>query len=391
MSGLGRDRFGQAYFGTDGIDLPVSSLVLSQSLYDILTGLDPKAIETYCAVTVGGVAVPYVESITIERGLAERLGTARITVLCTSAEVPSGIAENAEVIITAGVKFGAGSAGAQVFIGRVDNWTAPDPGKIRGTLTAYDDAKRLEDASVSGSAGGDLATWIESRAVPLAMTSGFQVVNRGLPVIVRAGYSVTGFRSVLEAADTMVSAYDRRYLFLSGQGDMVLFDPDHADTSAAAFDYSRVISFREKADTTKRYNRVAYSNYIGYAHDFVTYSLTQTPEGQGTITASTVGSAPIISGTYNDLADQAIYGVLALSGGVQNNLCVDSVELLAFAESVASESQRARRNLTARFNPFLELGSRLEVGGESGFVGKLRHEIRAGSLWLTDMDFWGAA
>jgi hypothetical protein len=389
MAGFGTtDRYGQAYYGVEGVDLPVSSLVLSSALYEILAGNDPAAMECYVDVTVGAVALPYVEAVTIERGLGDRLGQARITVLCDADDVPSGIVENAEVLISAGVRFGSGEAAAQIFAGRVDNWTAPDKGKIRGTLTAYDDAKRLEDASVSGQAGGDLAAWIEGKAAPLSMVGGFQVINQGAPVVIPASYSVTGFRSVLEAATKMVSAYDQRYVFFSGQGDMVLFDPEYAEGSSSQFSMDRVISFRAKTNTDKRYNRIPYSNYVGYAHDFVTYSLTLNPEGQNNITASTVSSVPIISGTYNDTADQAIYGILNLSGGVQNNICASNAELLAFAESVGKESKRQRYQLSTRFNPFLEIGSRNTVQSLPGFIGRLRHEIRAGSLWRTDMEFW---
>jgi hypothetical protein len=286
------------------------------------------------------------------------------------------------------VRFGSGEASAQIFAGRVDNWTAPDKGKIRGTLTAYDDAKRLDDEGVSGTAGGDLAAWIEDQASDLSMVSSFQVISLGLPVTIPAGHTVTGFRSVLEAAQNMVSAYDQRYLFFSGLGDMVLFDPDYASGTTSQFSMDKVISFRAKNNTDKRYNQIAYSNYVGYAYDFVTYALTVNPEGDDTFTASSVSATPIISGTYNDAADQAIYGVLPLFGGVQNNICASDAELLAFATSVATESQRQRYQLSTRFNPFIEIGSRNTVQSIDGFVARLRHEIRAGSLWTTQMEFW---
>lgn len=391
MAGRNSDRYGQAFYGLDGAELSVTSLVLSEALYAILAGTDPKAIECFVDVTVGGVAVPYLESITIERGLSDQMGTCRLTVLCTSDAVPAGIAENAAVIVTAGVKFGTGTASQQVFAGRVDNWTPPDRGKIRGTLTAYDDAKRMDDDTVSGTMSGDLATWLGTETSTLSMGSTFSIVQKGAAVTIPTTYSLTGFRSLLDAAKAMVSALDMRYLFFSGAGDLVLFDPDYADDTAdPQFTFDRVISFREMANTSQRFNRIGYSNYIGYAHDFVTFTLTVNPGGANSIQASEISTVAIISGTYNDAEDQAIYGILDLPGGVQNNICATDGELSAYAASVAAESQRSKFSLSVRFNPFLELGQKHLYGTTNGFVGRLRHNLTAGQLWTSDVEFWEA-
>jgi hypothetical protein len=391
VSGYGAEHYGQAYYGVDGIDLPVSTLVLSQAFQDILTGADPKPIECYADVTVGGVAIPKVEGITIERALGDRMGTARVTVLCTASTAPTSIIENAEIVITAGLKYGIGSAGIQVFRGRVDSWKPPDEGEIRGQLFAYDGAKRLEDASVSGAMTGDVATWLADQCAALSMGTGFAVVTKGTAVNIATSYSLAGFRSVLDAAQVLVSAWERRYVFFNGAGELVIFDPQYIAYDAPQFEFSRAISFRELTDTSKRFNRVAYSNYIGYAHDFVTYTLTVTESGANTITASNVSTVPIISGTYNDAADQATYGVLELSGGVQNNIPTTDALLLAYATSVSRESKRSRYQFTTRFNPFLELGTMHSFAVANYFTGRLRHSLTSSGLWTTDAELWGAA
>jgi hypothetical protein len=196
---------------------------------------------------------------------------------------------------------------------------------------------------------------------------------------------------VLDAAVALVSAFDRRYVFFNGYGEMVLLDPDAAATEPPIITFNRAIAFRRIFDASKRFNRIAYSNYVGYAYDFVTYALTVTPEGTNTITAANVEDKSILSGVYEDAADQAIYGVLDLSGGVQNNICSTAEQLEAYAKSVATESQRERYGFTNRFNPLLEIGTTHTFNGATYFIGRMRHNISAGALWTTSLEFWGAS
>jgi len=391
MGSYGRDRYGQAYYGVNGVDLAVSTFVISDALQAILNGDDPSPIECAASVTIGGAAIPFIKNIKIERGLAERMGRADITILCDPTDLPATIAENAEVVISTEITFSGGSLSEQIFRGRVDKWTAPNRGEIEGRLECYDGAKRLDDVDIRGSMTGDVANWITDRAALLDMGTGFAVIERGDPVEIPAPHNLTGYRSLMQAAVALVSAFNQRYIFFTGAGEMVLFDPSTAAAEAPQVTFARAISFREKLDTSKRFNRVRYSNYVGYAHDFVTYQLTVTPEGANTITASNVSTTPILSGIYDDLADQAIFGVLDLSGGVQNNICTTVEQLEAYAESVANESQRKRYSFGNRFNPLLEIGTTHAFQGDAYFIARIRHNISTTALWTTDLEFWGVA
>lgn len=390
MGLYGRDRYGQAYYGVDGIDLAISTVVIGDDLQSILNGADPKPIECAANVTIGGAAMPYIKDITIERGLAQRLGFANITILCDPDDLPAEIVENAEVVITTTITFASGTLTEQIFRGRVDSWTAPNKGEIEGRVEAFDGAKRLDDASISGSMTGDVANWLRDRCASLSMGDGFAVIERGEPVLLPTAHNLTGYRNVLDAAVALVSAFDKRYVFFNGYGEMVLLDPDAAATEPPIITFNRAIAFRRIFDASKRYNRIAYSNYVGYAFDFVTYTLSVTPEGTNTITAANVEDRTILSGTYNDAADQALYGVLELSGGVQNNICSTDEQLSTYAESVATESQRDRYSFTNRFNPLLEIGTTHTFNSNTYFIGRMRHNISTAALWTTDLEFWGA-
>jgi hypothetical protein len=337
---------------------------------------------------VGGVLITKIGSGRIERSLGADMGKAEMTILCSADDLPASIVENAEVIVTAGVRFGSGSVTQQVFRGNVDSWVPPNAGEINGQLIAFDGAKRLQDADVSGNITGDVANWIADRASTLDMGTGFAVIEKGSPVAIPQAYSLSGFRSVLDASKTLVSAFTQKYVFFSGAGEMIIFDPAKSILETPLVDFSRAISFRPITDTSKRYNRIRYTNYVGYAHDFVTYELTQTNTGANSIHASSVSSVPILEGVYDDTIDQGTYGILELSGGVQNNICLTDAQLLAFATSVSTESKRARKAFTARFNPILELASSLTFRGVQYFVASLAHNFNATSLWTTDMEIW---
>lgn len=379
--GYGVERFGQAYYGTEGLDLAGESLIISQALRDVLSGDDPRAVECYVDVTVGGVAVPKIESIDIERGLDGRIGLARVYVLCSADAIPSGIATNATVTITAGIRFAGADASAQIFSGRVDEWTPPDLGDIRGTLIAYDAAKILDEASVSGTASGDYAAWVELQASALSMDAGFSVVMKGSAVELGRSY-ISGFRrlggpypllafsTLLEAVNVLPSITEKRFCCVNGAGDLVVVDPAYVDTEGAQFDFSKVISSREVTRASERYNRVKYSNFVGYAAGVLN---------------------TLYEGTYNDTSDQAIYGVMELSGGVLNNLPISDAEMQLYAASVASVSQRRKWEIVTRFNPFVDIGSRHVFPAGNAQVGSIAHSLRSTGLWTTKMEVWGDA
>ncbi len=114
-------------------------------------------------------------------------------------------------------------------------------------------------------------------------------------------------------------------------------------------------------------------------------------DGSFTVSSGNAPGIVQISGTYDDLADQAIYGVLELSGGVQNNICTSDAELLAYATSVATESQRDKRFAQVRFNPFLELGDVVTYQTGTYFVARLQHNMNPDELWTTTVELWGVA
>lgn len=391
MGGYGKDRYGQAYYGVEGYDLAMSTLVISAELQAILSGADAKPIECAADVTIGGVAVPYIKDIKIERALSDRMGKAQLTILCDADNLPANIIQNAEVIISSKITFGSGTFTRQIFAGRVDTFTAPNKGQIEGQIACFDGAKRLDDADVSGSMIGDVANWLRDRCSTLDMGTGFAIIEEGEPIEIVSPHNLVGYRNVIDAAIALASAYNQRYVFFTGAGEMVIFDPTSAASTTPQITFARAIAFREMLDTSKRFNRISFSNYVGYAHDFVTYALTVTPEGVNTITASNVGTNTIISGVYEDLADQAIYGVLDLSGGVQNNICSTEAQLDAYAESVSVESKRRRFSFSNRFNSLLELGTTHTFNGASYFIGRIRHNISTQSLWTTDVEFWSVA
>lgn len=384
--GFGVDRYGQSYYGVQGGSIQCSALVLSRELYDILAGNTPTPISCFADVTVGGTPVTNIEEIIVERAIWNKFGTVHIGFHTANAAALS-LPQNADLVVSAGVKFGSIVASQNIFVGGLDAFLAPSLGESRATLDGYDNSKRIQNADSGNAMQGDVATWLAGIASSLSMGANFRVIQRAAPVNILRLYSLVGFRDGLSAANALVSAYRQNYLFSTGLNELVILDPTTLAGATPLFALSKVTKAAALADSVSRYNQIPYSNYTGYARDFVTYQLTINPNGSSTVTSATVGSSPIVSGTYNDAADQAIYGIMK-SPEMQNGICQTDAELAAWAATVADESQREKADFETSFNPFVDLGSVIQYESELYFVARVRHFATASAFWTTRLELW---
>lgn len=364
MSGYCSDRYGQAYFGAEGFNLQIQTLVLADDLMAALTGSTLTPVTPFADVTVGGVALANVESIEIERSIWQKIGTCKIhfhTATSIATLIP-----NAAIIVTAGIRTGTSTVSQKLFVGRLDKYQAPGLGESLGVIDGYDNARLLQDQFLQCSMSGDVATWIASVLDGVSMGDDFQILSKCDPINMVWYVIIPGTLDAMVLSDTLINAFTTHYLFLTGMNELTILDPAWIAADDALFAYSKVLKDEPVLESTGRFNQVPYSFLDDY---LVTYA--GHPD----------------SGTYNDTTDQATYGVMP-HPGVQNGFCTTSAQFVTMATSIATESQRARKKLQVPFNPMIDLGHVLSYGGTKYFVAKILHLIDATRFWQTDLEVW---
>lgn len=378
--GWGIDRYGQSYFGIEGFQIPASSLLLSDELYDVLVGNSPEPLDYFADVTVGGISVPHVESIDISRSIDQKAGTCGITFHTASATV-AGVVANAEVIVNAGVRRGGATAFQTIFRGRLDQYTAPDLGQTAARIEAFDYGWVLDHTAPGSKITGNVAAWLQGKVDALGV-SGLQVITRGSVPVLSRELSLNAYQTILDAAQVMSAGDTWRYVFAIGNGSIVILDPASLASQTPLFTLTRAIKAQPVTDTSMRFNQVPYSNYVGYAADAVAYLVTVNSDGSSTIQTSGSSSAPLVSGTYNDAADQASVGVLPSSSLLSPvPTTIEAFEILA--ASFSAESMRGRVDFETALNPFFDLGDVCEYDDERYFAASVKHSLRAGSFFTS--------
>ncbi len=387
-TGWGIDRYGRAYFGTNGLQIPVSTLILSDELYDALAGNTQEPFEYFADVQVGGVALPHVESISIDRAIDRKSGLCTI-IFHTASAVVQGVSANAEVSVSAGLRQNGAVAWQTVFRGRLDQYVAPDLGKTEARIEAFDIGRILDTEAPGSKITGDVAAWLQAKVEALGIL-GLQVVTRGSSPILDRELSLNAYRTILDAARIMASGDIWRYVFAVGNGSIIVLDPASLATQSPLFTLTRALKAQPVTDASTRYNKVPYSNYVGYAADQVAYLVTVNPDGSSTIQTSGSSSAPLISGIYEDVADQAVYGVLE-SNSLLSPVPTSKEAFEGLAASFVTESRRSRIDFETAFNPFFDLGDVCEYDNNRYFAARVRHTIKAGRFWGSAWELRSAA
>jgi hypothetical protein len=378
-------RYGQSYFSTNGFRVGCSALLLDQALYDLLVGNRQEALQYFADVFIGGNRLPHIYSITIDRYLTRGAGMAQINFHCDG--LPAFVTGNAEVVISAGLRFGSFTGSQIIFRGIIDEAKGPNKGDSAATIDAYDLGYLLGKRSPAAQVvSGSLGSWLNSELASLGL-SDTRLVTRGSDVVLNRSLSIRGYQNILDAANTLASGTTVHYLFQSGQGELVLLDPAYFETAQPLFVLSRSLQAKPVTELFGRYNRVPYTNYTGYARDDVTYLVTINADGSSTIHTSGTSSSPMISDIYNDMADQANNGILT-SSSMQNPVPQSKEAFDILAASFCYESQRRKVDFETTFNPFVDIGGTCEYDGSGYFVGGLRHQIHVESFWKSAWKLW---
>ena len=382
----GISRYGQSYYGIDGGQITLSSLLLDAGLYDALVGNTVEPLEYFADVYVGGAQLANISTITIGRMIWRESGRCEISFHHAPGATPSGIAANAEVQVYSGLKRLGVPASQSVFLGRLDVYEAPTPGTTLARITAFDYGQKLTKADAGTSMSGYLSTWLSARIADIG-ASGLYVTDFGTPASITRSINLNGYRGVMSAAVTLATGDKWRYVFQRGSGEFVILDPTALSSEDALFVLAKALDYSEIVDTQSRFNRVPYSNYTGYAQDVVGYAITVNSDGSSTVTATSLGAVAVVAGTYNDATDQASYGVLE-APILQNPIPTTSGEFETLAASYADETQRRKWRFKVPHNPFFDLGNVCQYESEKYFAASVRHEIAAGEFWTSEWELW---
>lgn len=382
----GISRYGQSYYGVDGFGITLSALLLDAGLYNALVGNVVEPLEYFADVYVGGVQIANGSNITITRQVWSESGQCEISFHHVPGSTPTGIAPNAEVQVYSGLKRLGVPAFQSVFLGRMDIYEAPTPGTTLARVTAFDYGAKLSKAEAGASMVGYLSTWLSARVAEIGAT-GLYVSEIGTAANITRSINLNGYRGAMAAARMLATGDKWRYVFQRGLGELVVLDPTALSTVTPLFILAKALDYSEIVDTQNRFNRVPYSNYTGYAQDIVGYAITVNPDGSSTVSATSLGGGALVSGTYNDTADQTTYGI-ASAPILQNPIPTTTGEFDALAASYATESQRRKWRFKVPHNPFFDLGNVCQYGTEKYFAASIRHEISAGSFPISEWELW---
>lgn len=379
-------RYGQSYYGIDGGQILLSSLLLDSAVYDALVGNTVEPLEYFADVYVGGVQIANVERIVITRSIYKESGNADISFHHLPGTTPAGISAGAEVQVFSGIKRSGVAASQSVFLGKLDVYEAPTPGTTRARISAYDYGNRLSKAEAWSSMSGYLSAWLSARVSELGASSLF-VTDIGTPANIGRSINLNGYRGVMAAAIMLATGDKWRYIAQRGSGEIIILDPTALASADPLFTLAKALDYSEIVDTTNRFNRVPYSNYTGYAQDVVGYAITINADGSSTVSTTSLGTGTPISGTYDDAADQATYGVME-STILQNPIPTTTELFETLAASYAAESQRRKWAFRVPHNPYFDLGNVCSYDGSSHFAASIRHEMSAGAFWTSDWELW---
>lgn len=382
----GISRYGQSYYGIDGGQITLSSLLLDAGLYDALVGNTVEPLEYFADVYVGGVQLANISTITIDRMIWRESGRCEISFHHAPGTTPAGIAANAEVQVYAGLKRLGVPASQSVFLGRLDVYEAPTPGTTLARITAFDYGNKLSKADAGASMSGYLSSWMAARVADLG-ASGLFVSDVGAPANIARSINLNGYRGVMSAAQMLATGDKWRYVFQRGSGEIVILDPTALSSEDPLFELARAFDYSEIVDTQSRFNRVPYSNYTGYAQDVVGYAITINSDGSSTVSTTSLGDIDPVNGTYNDTTDQSSYGVLE-APILQNPIPTTAGEFETLAASYADETQRRKWRFRVPHNPFFDLGNVCEYESEKYFAASVRHEISASDFWKSEWELW---
>ena len=393
--GWNNDRLEHGYFDVDSVILPCSILCLNKALYDVLAGNTPAMVEYFADVTFGTGKTPLlnIDEIGIDRNIENVSGTCHIG-FHTNLSTISNLIKGAEIIVTAGIRFDGVTASQKRFHGKIDQVAFPSLGQTRGTIDAYDNGHTLTDADCGASTLiGDALLWIANRCEALTLGDGFRMTIKTAGVTL-ANSHLLSYSSFSEAMKAVLNGFKAHYAFFSGMNELVILDPTTLSNEEPLF-VLKTAGIQKLQETTSnaatgtsndRVNQIPYSNYTGYSKNFVTYAVNVGSDGSSSISAVSIEGTGFISGVYNDTADQAIYPVLPLKSGIQNNICATDAELQAFCATVAKESQRKRINMDVGFNPFADLANVLQYDSSKYFISRIQDRIQAGQAWKTQME-----
>ncbi len=233
---------------------------------------------------------------------------------------------------------------------------------------------------------GSLSSWLAARLAELGAT-GVWVSDVGTPCTVARSMSLNGYRGVSSAAQMLATGDKWRYVFQRGSGEFVVLDPSALATAPPLFVLAKAMDYSEIIDTMNRYNRVPYSNYTGYAQDVVGYAITVNTDGSSTVSATSLGTASLVAGTYNDTADQTTYGILE-APILQNPIPTTAGEFDILAASFAAETQRRKFKFKVPHNPYFDLGNVCQYQSANYFCASIRHDISAGGFWTSEQELW---
>lgn len=390
--GWNNERFEHLYFDCDALFIPCSTLILDQSLYDVLAGNTPGIVEYFADVTFGPSSTPllYIDEIYTERTFENLKGNMHLGFHTATSPI-AGLIANAEIKVVAGIRFNGKTATQQRFVGKIEEVVYPSEGQTRGTIDAFDDGQILADSSCnSGTLIGDVVSWIQTRASQLSMSTNFQVVPR-TPGITLVNSHFLSYSSFSDAIKTVSDAFQKHYVFFTGLNELVILDPSILSAVTPLFTLASagIQTLKEIDSASDRFNRIPYSNYSGYSKNFVTYQVSVQPDGTSSINGVTITGTGFLSGVYNDTADQATFGILS-NDGTQNNICATDAELQTFCATVAEESQRARLEVEIAYNPFVDLGNVIQYDSENWVISRIRDRIQAGQIWKTLLELRAA-
>lgn len=377
-------RIDRSYFDVDMSIVPCSAMVINAEIYNLVAGNVAGSVEYFADVKFGDslLAMPYVDEIGIEREMGQLAGTLHVGFMTRTSPV-SGLAQGGLITVEAGMRFNGKTASQKIFHGRVKKITYPSSGdSVRAYLDGFDAGKDMIDAlpGVGYNTGanaanlppaieGDIFDWVRGRLETLPL-SGVILRQRSGAISVPAG-TILAYQSLGEAVKAMANAYNFRYVYMTGSNELVILDPSALASETPLFVLtSSGIEKQQQVDSLlDRVNRIPYQKSGNTAAASIFWV-----DGSGVMHQTSAAATDQITGTYNDLTDQASFPVLT-ADYLRNDIVTTAAEFETIAAQMADETQRARKDLTIRFNPFIDLGDVVQIDSSKYFVYRIRHDI----------------